>query len=113
MQHAHYAPEFEKLAATCAERGVALQTIKSIALAPWDGREQTAGTWYEPLTDPGDIEVAVHWVLGRREVFLNTVGDVELLPHVLAAAERFDGRRPTDADVEALVERRTMRPLFV
>ena len=55
----------------------------------------------------------MHWVLGRPEVFLNTVGDVELLPHVLAAAERFDGRRPTDADVQALVERRALRPLFV
>ena len=32
--------------------GRALQTIKSIALAPWDGRRQTASTWYEPLTDP-------------------------------------------------------------
>jgi aryl-alcohol dehydrogenase-like predicted oxidoreductase len=113
MQDPHYGPEFERLAATCAERGIALQTIKSIALAPWDGRPQTAGTWYEPLTEPADIEVAVHWVLGRPEVFLNTVGDVELLPHVLAAAERFDGRRPTDADVQALVERRALRPLFV
>ena len=113
VQDPHYGPEFERLAATCAERGIAMQTIKSIALAPWDGRPQTAGTWYEPLTDPADIEVAVHWVLGRPEVFLNTVGDVELLPHVLAAAERFDGRRPTDADVQALVERRALRPLFV
>ena len=113
MRHEHYAPAFEQLAATCAERGVAMQTIKSIALAPWDGRPQTAGTWYEPLTEPDDIEVAVHWVLGRPEVFLNTVGDVELLPHVLAAAERFEGRRPTDAEVEALVERRALRPLFV
>jgi hypothetical protein len=74
----------------CAERGVAMQTIKSIALAPWDGRPKTANTWYEPLTDPADIEVAVRWVLARPEIFLNTVGDVNLLPHVLAAAERFD-----------------------
>src|SRR6185503_5845588 len=65
MQDERYARDFEALAATCAERGVALQTIKSIALAPWDGRPQTASTWYEPLTDPKDIELAVHWVLGR------------------------------------------------
>ena len=54
-----------------------MQTIKSIALAPWDGRTQTASTWYEPLTDPPDIGLAVHWVLGREGVFLNTVGDVD------------------------------------
>ncbi len=80
MQDERYAAEFEALAAICAEDGVAVQTIKSIALAPWDGRPQTASTWYEPLTDPADISLAVHWVLGREGVFLNTVGDVKLLP---------------------------------
>ena len=54
----------------------------------WDGREQTAGTWYEPLTEQDDIDLAVHWVLGRPGFFLNTVGDVKLLPKVLDAASR-------------------------
>jgi aryl-alcohol dehydrogenase-like predicted oxidoreductase len=111
MQNAHYARDFEELASTCAERGVALQTIKAIALAPWDGRAQTANTWYEPLTDPKDIELAVHWVLGREGTFLNTVGDVNLLPHVLAAAETFT-TRPDDAALDALVRRRSVAPLF-
>ena len=108
-----YAEHFEALAQVCAERGVAMQTIKSIALAPWDGRPQTASTWYEPLTDPADIEVAVRWVLARPATFLNTVGDVNLLPHVLAAAERIDREEPTVDEVEALVERRSLTPLFV
>jgi hypothetical protein len=90
-----------------------MQTIKSIALAPWDGRPKTASTWYEPLTDPADLELAVHWALARPGIFLNTVGDVKLLPHVLAAAERFDGTEPPADEVEALVERRSLRPLFV
>jgi aryl-alcohol dehydrogenase-like predicted oxidoreductase len=113
MQDDRYAEEFEALAAICAERGVAMQTIKSIALAPWDGRPQTASTWYEPLTAPADIELAVQWVLGREGVFLNTVGDVRLLPHVLAATERFDGERPSDDRMEELVQRRFLTPLFV
>jgi aryl-alcohol dehydrogenase-like predicted oxidoreductase len=108
---ARYREELEALAAVCAERGVAMQTIKSIALAPWDGRAQTAHTWYEPLTDPGEIELAVHWVLGRDGFFLNSVGDVNLLPHVLDAAERFE-QRPDDAAMQALVERRSLEPLF-
>jgi aryl-alcohol dehydrogenase-like predicted oxidoreductase len=112
-QDPHYAADFETLARMCADRGVALQTIKSIALAPWDGRTQTAATWYEPLTDPGDIELAVHWVLGRPGIFLNTVGDVNVLPHVLAAAARFAGERPADELLQRLVERRSVTPLFV
>jgi aryl-alcohol dehydrogenase-like predicted oxidoreductase len=111
LQDARYADEFETLALLCAERGVALQTIKSIALAPWDGRPQTTSTWYEPLTEPADIEPAVHWVLGREGVFLNTVGDLQLLPHVLQAAERFRDR-PSDETMQALVERRSLTPLF-
>jgi aryl-alcohol dehydrogenase-like predicted oxidoreductase len=112
MRDERYAREFEALAVTCSERGVALQTIKSIALRPWDGRPQTASTWYEPLTDAADIELAVHWVLGRPGVFLNTAADVNLLPHVLEAAERFTGPPPPEA-TEALLERRTLVPLFV
>jgi aryl-alcohol dehydrogenase-like predicted oxidoreductase len=111
LQDTRYRDEFEALAAVCADRGVALQTIKSIALAPWDGRPQTANTWYEPLTAPAEIELAVHWVLGRTGIFLNSVGDVKLLPHVLDAAERF-GAKPDDATMQALVERRALEPLF-
>src|SRR3712207_9352981 len=32
----------------------------------------TAATWYEPLRDPAAIDRAVHWVLGRPGLFLNT-----------------------------------------
>ena len=102
LQDPVYAADFEALAAVCAERGVALQTIKAIALARWDGREQTAGTWYEPLREQADIDRAVHWVLGNPQVFLNTVGDTTLLPKVLDAAERFAGERPPDDELAAL-----------
>jgi predicted aldo/keto reductase-like oxidoreductase len=113
MQDERYAAEFEELTAICAKGGVAMQTIKSIALAPWDGRPQTASTWYEPLIDPVDISLAVHWVLGREGVFLNTAGDVKLLPYVLAAAEDFAGARPSDEHMNELVQRHALKPLFV
>jgi aryl-alcohol dehydrogenase-like predicted oxidoreductase len=111
MRDEHYAADFEELTAVCAERGVAVQTIKAISLAPWNGREQTAGTWYEPLTEQGDIDLAVHWVLGRPGVFLNTVGDVEILPRVFDAASRYESR-PSDAALAELAERRSLVPLF-
>src|SRR3954471_10964759 len=37
QRDARYADDFEALVRTCVERGIAIQTIKSIALAPWDG----------------------------------------------------------------------------
>jgi aryl-alcohol dehydrogenase-like predicted oxidoreductase len=111
MRDERYAADFEALMAICAERNVAVQTIKSISLAPWDGREPTAATWYEPLRDQADIDLAVHWVLGRPDVFLNTVGDVTLLPDVLDAAERFTERPPDDA-MDELLARRRLVPLF-
>jgi len=111
MRDEHYATDFEALAAVCADRGVALQTIKAISLAPWDGRSQTAATWYEPLRDQAEIDLAVHWVLGRPGVFLNTVGDVALLPKVLDAASRYESR-PSDETMDELVSRRNLVPLF-
>ena len=68
--------------------------------------------WYEPLREQADIDLAAHWVLGRPEAFLLTTGDVEILPRLLDAAERFE-RRPSEEDMAALVERRDLTPLFV
>ena len=113
MQNEQYAADFETLAAMCTERNVAMQTIKAITLAPWGDRPQTAATWYEPLREQGPIDVAVHWVLGREGVFLNTVGDIQVLPMMLEAAERFDGSRPTDEAMQELVREWQMEPLFV
>jgi aryl-alcohol dehydrogenase-like predicted oxidoreductase len=112
MQLPYYAENFDGLAKTCAERKVAVQTIKSIAASPWLGRERTRTTWYEPLEAQADIDLAVWWVLGRPGVFLNTVGDIDLLPRVLDAAERF-AKRPTDAEMNAMLERSRTEPLFV
>jgi aryl-alcohol dehydrogenase-like predicted oxidoreductase len=112
MQLPYYAENFERLVETCRDRQVAVQTIKSIALRPWMGRPRNHSTWYEPLESQDDIDLAVGWVLGRPDVFLNSAGDVELLPKVLDAAERFE-RRPSDEEMKALVERAHLDPIFV
>ncbi len=112
MQLPYYAENFEAILRTCAERKVAVQTIKSIALRPWLGRKHTRTTWYEPLEDQKDIDLAVWWVLGRPGVFLNTTGDVDLLPRVLDAAERFQ-KRPDDDAMSTMLERSKASPLFV
>ena len=110
--NAEYAADVQALRETCRTRGVAMQTIKSIVKAPWDGRPQTSSTWYEPLEDQADIDLAVHWVLGRPGVFLNTVGDIHVLPRVLDAASRFT-QRPTDVEMQTLTKEEHMTSLFV
>jgi aryl-alcohol dehydrogenase-like predicted oxidoreductase len=112
MRLPYYAENFEALAATCAERNVAVQTIKSIARAPWGGRERTASTWYEPMTEQRDIDLALWWAMGRPGIFLNSAGDVDLLPRFLDAASRFESR-PSEAEMEELVKRARPEPLFV
>jgi aryl-alcohol dehydrogenase-like predicted oxidoreductase len=112
MQDQRYAETFEALAHVCAERGVALQTIKSLARRRWDGRPHTAATWYEPLRDQADVDLAVHWVLDRPDAFLCSTGDLEILPRLLDAAERFE-RRPDDDEMAALAARASAEPLFV
>ena len=115
MQNPYYAENFNALLATCQQRNVAVQTIKSIAYKPWMGRKHTHGTWYEPLENQQDIDLAVHYVLKQPGIFLNTVGDIHLLPKVLDAASRFQegSSEPTDEHMHALVTRLGMEPLFV
>ncbi|GAB4520082.1 MAG: aldo/keto reductase [Anaerolineae bacterium] len=110
-----YAADFKALVAMCEERNVAVQTIKSIARGPYDafGGDRTHATWYKPLEEQEDIDKAVHWVLSHPQVFLNSVGDIHVLPKVLDAASRFDGRRPSDEEMEALMAKQSMQPLFV
>jgi aryl-alcohol dehydrogenase-like predicted oxidoreductase len=112
IQNPAYAADFEALMARCAQRNVAVQTIKSITRAPWGDRPHTAATWYEPLDDQADIDRAVSWVLGRPGVFLNTVGDIHVLPKVLDAANRLQ-RRPTDSEMAAMLQEKHLEPLFV
>ena len=106
-----YREDFDEVCALCEERDVAVQTIKSIARSPWATTEPDRNTWYQPFEDPADIERAVHWVLAKPRVFLNTVGDLELLPVVLEAASRFESA-PGDDALRAMIDARQATTLF-
>jgi aryl-alcohol dehydrogenase-like predicted oxidoreductase len=108
----YYLANFDALVVTCQERNAAVQTIKSIAREPWMGQSHTRTTWYRPLEDQDDIDAAVWWVLARPGLFLNTVGDIALLPKVLDAASRFD-ESTTQADLAERVAQLSLEPLFV
>ena len=107
-----YARDAEALIALCERRGVAIQTIKAITLGPWQGeRPARPTTWYEPLTQQSDIDVAVRFVLARPGIFLNTASDIDLLAKILDAADR-GGPAPTADEIDDLIRRREMAPLF-
>jgi aryl-alcohol dehydrogenase-like predicted oxidoreductase len=110
-QNERYRQSFEEILTICREGNVAVQVIKSIARGPWATADRTHTTWYQPLETQADIDRAVHWALGIPGIFLNTVGDLALLPRVLDAASRFS-RRPPDAEMAAMVGATRMTSLF-
>lgn len=112
MQNPAYAADFETLREVCRQRNVVIQTIKSLVRGPWGDKTQTRATWYEPLEDQKDIDLAVHWVLQQPDLFLNTAGDIHLLPKVLDAAGRFQ-KGPSEAEMAALTNSSQLEPLFV
>ena len=113
MTNPQYAADFEALYELCTTRGVAMQTIKSIAARRWnDDDPERRLSWYRPLKDSGAVQRAVDFVLARPGLFLNTSSDATLLEMMLqvAAAPR------QEVDVEALqkdVIEHGIEPLFV
>ena len=110
-ENERYRQSFEEVLALCRERNVAVQIIKSIARGPWATTDRTHTTWYQPLEEQADIDRAVHWVLGLPDVFINTAGDLGLLPKVLDAASRFERRPPAEA-MTAMLDGKRMTSLF-
>jgi hypothetical protein len=107
-----YRADVEALIERCAERGVAMQTIKSVARRRWPEGSTRRFSWYEPLTDEGAIGRAVNYVLGRPGLFLNTSSDARLLPLILAAASQGPHTVPSDEELRADIEAHDMTPLF-
>jgi aryl-alcohol dehydrogenase-like predicted oxidoreductase len=111
MSDEQYRADVEALLAVCEQRGVAVQTIKSVARRRWPEGVQPQHSWYEPLTDPDALVRAVRYVLGRPGVFLNSSSDARLLRPILEAADG-GGPVPADEEMAADVERQQIRPLF-
>jgi predicted aldo/keto reductase-like oxidoreductase len=109
MQNPTYAAELQELVSYCMEKDIAVQTIKSITKGPWGDKPKTRNTWYEPLEDQDEIDQAVAYVLKNPGFFLNTVGDINLLPKVLEAAKRFAEIENVEDGLEAM----GLTPLFV
>ncbi|MCP4086461.1 MAG: aldo/keto reductase [Actinomycetia bacterium] len=106
-----YRADVEALLAVCANRQVAVQTIKAVARRRWPDPEQREFSWYQPLTDEDAIGRAVRYVLGQSQLFLNTTSDARLLPLIFEAAAG-DLTAPSDDEMGADIEAHDMTPLF-
>ena len=112
MSQPDYAADFDELVRVCRERGVAIQTIKSLARRRWQEGDGPRYSWYEPVRDPDAIGRAVNYVLAQPGFFLNTSSDTTLLRATLEAASS----QPEPASADALaadVRSHRMEPLFV
>lgn len=115
-----YRHDVEALLETCAERSVAVQTIKSIARRRWPTDEphdvEEQRSWYQPLRDADAIERAMQVVLAREQLFLNTSSDARLMRLMLAAAQNLMAAGqvdpPGDDQIRDDVARYGMAALF-
>ncbi|MFT3851222.1 MAG: aldo/keto reductase [Ilumatobacteraceae bacterium] len=107
-----YRADVEALLAVCAERSVAVQTIKAVARRRWapDATEPKF-SWYQPLPEGAALAHAVAYVLGCEQLFLNTTSDARLLPAVLAAAQGTHAV-PSDDVMAADAATEGIEPLF-
>jgi aryl-alcohol dehydrogenase-like predicted oxidoreductase len=114
LRDAGYRADVERLLAVCAERQVAVQTIKAIARRRWaDAATGPRFSWYEPTEDAAALGRAVRYVLSEPQLFVNTSSDARLLRPILEAAARLsDAGAPSAGELEADVERLEMEPLF-
>lgn len=89
FRNPEYRRDAEALLAEANTRNLGIQTIKMIARGGWGDGERDAATWYDPHRDQGAIDRALWWVLSQQMHTAPSAGDVNLVPRVLDAAERF------------------------
>jgi aryl-alcohol dehydrogenase-like predicted oxidoreductase len=114
MRDEAYRRDVEELLEVCAERGVAVQTIKAVARRRWAPDHQGPRySWYDALPPGAALDRAVRYVLARPGLFLNTSSDLRLLGPTLGAAARAPGAgAPTRAELEADLVSQDMAPIF-
>lgn len=113
LQHEQYSRDVGALLEVCADRNVAVQTIKSIARRRWDEGDGPRHSWYEPIRDQPALDRAVRFVLANDQLFLNSSSDATLLRAVLeAAASAEDRGAPAPPELQRDVDALALRPLF-
>lgn len=111
-----YRQDAESLLSLAHSKDVGVQIIKSIAHSGWGDRTRIYRTWYEPFSEQEGIDKALWFALSQPVTAAASVGDINLLPKVLDAAERFRQLDPMDEQGLLLAGRKLHRaaaePLF-
>ncbi len=109
-----YRRDVERLLELCAERRIAVQTIKSIAERRWSPQDTGARlSWYKPTEDETALARAVRYVLSNEQLFLNTSSDTRLLRPILGAAASWrELGAPSEVEMIGDVDRLGIEPLF-
>jgi aryl-alcohol dehydrogenase-like predicted oxidoreductase len=95
----------------CKARRIGTMIIKSVARAPWNEKQKTHTTWYEPFHILQTIQESVNFVLSQDVTGLCMAGDVTVIPMVLQACEHFT--QLSEDEQKTLIERgKTMEMIF-
>lgn len=113
MQNAEYKKNFDTLYEIAMEKNIAFQCIKTICRRPWGVDKQNRATWYQPFENQNDIDAALGWAFSKRGTFINTPADINILPMVLEAAEKYNRNVDYESEMVKVAERTEMAPLFV
>jgi aryl-alcohol dehydrogenase-like predicted oxidoreductase len=112
LENPDYRADVEAVLGVCAERHVAVQTIKSVARRRWtDAGTGPRRSWYEPLTSGEAFDRAIHFVLDRQQLSLITSSEPSLLRPILTAASARAEAPPAEV-LRADVAERGIEPLF-
>ncbi len=90
LQNERYRDDVERLIATCKERSIAVQAIKTVAKGNWPTEEVKAKSfsWYEPLMEQPDIDLAVAFALSGGDLFINSSSDYRIFRSTIDAISR-------------------------
>lgn len=111
MQNAQYKADFAALEKVCKDKNVAMQVIKTATRRPYGDAPHTHATWYQPFDDPQALTKAIHYAMARPGVFINTAGDINVMPKMLDAVESFT-QAPSDAEMEEVMKSQQAEPLW-
>jgi len=111
---AGYRADVTRLLEVCADRQVAVQTIKAIARRRWaDDATGPRFSWYQPCEDEAALDRGVRFVLSNPQLFLNTSSDARLLRPILEAATAWSSAgAPSAEELEADMARLGIEALF-
>ena len=111
MQNPQYRLDFEALVKVCQAKNVAMQVIKTNQRRNYGDEPHTFATWYLPFDTQPEVDLAIHWALSIPQVFINTSGDIHILPMIINAAGSYRGR-PSDEQMERMIQEQAAAPLW-